>query len=262
MAEVTSYVHGTPSWIDLATPDPAAARDFYGSLFGWEFSEEPTDQEGVNYIMVTKGGKTVAGMMELTSEMAESGMPPCWSSYVTVDDLERTVAKVEPAGGSVRQPPMDVMEAGRMAVIADPAGAVICLWQKKQHIGSELVNEHGTLTWNELITPDPGKAAEFYADVLGWTAQTEPMPNGNYTVFHTEGGNPNGIAGAMEPPMPGMPPFWGVYLAVDDCDKTMEEAKGSGAQVLAGPMDIEGVGRMATFMDPQGAAFSVMQPPS
>lgn len=261
MSHVSSYVHGTPSWIDLATPDPAAARDFYRSLFGWEYDDQPAGEDAT-YTMCRKGDASAAGIMQLSPEMAASGMPPCWSTYVSVDDLDSTVAKVAPAGGAVMRPPMDVMDAGRMAVIADPTGGTICLWEAKQHIGAEVVNEHGALAWTELITPDPAEVGGFYADVLGWTAQTVPMPTGDYTVFNTPGGNPDGIAGAMAPPMEGMPSFWGVYFAIDDCDAAVATATAAGATVLAEPMDIPGVGRMASLTDPHGAVFSLMQFPA
>lgn len=259
MPEVTSYAHGVPSWIDLSTPDLAASRAFYGPLFGWEFDEQPTDDVGMTYTMVTRNGKAVAGMMLLGPEMAAQGVPPSWSSYVNVDDVDARTARVEPAGGQVIQPPMDVMTAGRMAVIADSTGAVICLWEKREHIGAELVNEHGTLVWNELITPDPAEAAEFYAQVLGWRSETAPMDGFEYTVFHVDGADPNGIAGAMRPPMEGMPAFWGVYFAVDDTDAVVAAAVERGATVLAEPTDLPGVGRMAALLDPQGAAFSVLR---
>ncbi len=259
MPDVDSYAHGIPSWIDLATPDPEASKSFYAALFGWDYDHEDTDQPGVPYIMCRIRGRAVAGMMLLSPQMAESGMPPVWTTYLNVDDLDAATAKVTPAGGSVLQAPMEVMEAGRMAVVADPSGAVFCLWQKKEHVGAEVVNEHGALSWNELITPDPAQVAPFYQEVVGWTAQTAPMPMGDYTVFFVEGGNPNGIAGAMATPMEGMPTFWGVYFAVGDCDAAVATAVGMGATVMAEPMDLEGVGRMAALVDPQGATFSVMQ---
>lgn len=260
MTVMTSYPPGVPSWIDLATPDPEAAKSFYGALFGWEYSEEATDQPGVHYVMARKDGHSAAGMMQLSEEMAASGMPPVWSSYVTVPDVEATVAKVGPAGGTVLQPAMDVMEAGRMAVVADPAGAVICLWQAKEHIGAEVVNEHGALTWNELITPDPAAVAPFYAELFGWTTEAVPMEGGEYTLFRVDGGNESGIAGAMAPPMPGMPAFWGVYFNVDDVGATVELAKGLGAQVLMEATAMPGVGTLAALTDPQGAVFSLMTP--
>lgn len=212
--------------------------------------------------MCSKGGKAAAGIMELSPQMAQAGMPPVWSSYVTVDDLEEATGKVEPAGGQVMRPPMDVMDAGRMAVITDSTGAAICLWEVKDSIGAEVVNEHGALSWNELLTPEPAQAAEFYAQVLGWTSEAMSMPMGDYTVFKVEGGNDDGIAGAVTPPMQGMPPAWLVYFIVDDCDATVALATEKGATVMGSPMDVPGVGRMAPIQDPQGAMFAVMTPES
>lgn len=258
MPDVSTYAHGVPSWIDLATPDPEASKAFYGALFGWDFEDEDSGQPGTPYIMCRLRGRAVAGMMLLAPEMAESGMPPVWTTYINVDDLDAAVARVAPAGGHVIQAPMEVMEAGRMAVVADPSGAVFCLWEKTGHAGAEVVNEHGALTWNELITPDPAQVAPFYGAVLGWTARSTPMPTGTYTSFVAEGADPNGIAGAMAPPMEGIPAYWGVYFAVDDCDAAVAAATRLGAGVLADPMDLEGVGRMAVLADPQGAAFSII----
>ena len=260
MTTMTEYPHGVPSWIDLATPDPAASKEFYGALFGWEYDDQPTDQEGSDYTMATLHGQSAAGMMLLAPEMAASGMPPVWSTYVTVDDIDASVAKVEAANGSVMRPPMDAMEAGRFAVVADPAGAVICLWEAKEHIGAGIVNEHGAFSWSELITPDPHTVTAFYATVFGWTAETMPLPSGAYTVFHVQGGNENGIAGAMAPPMDGMPSFWGVYFTVDDAAATVDLAKQLGAQVLMDATQMPGVGTLATLMDPHGAIFSIMAP--
>ena len=261
MTHVSSYAHGVPSFTDLATPDPDASQRFYGALFGWDFDTRPAGPDAT-YTMCSKDGKVAAGMMQLSPEMAQSGMPPVWSSYVTVDDLEAATAKVAPAGGQVMRPPMDVMDAGRMAVVTDSAGAVFCLWEAGESIGSEVVNEHGAVTWNELLTPDPAQAAGFYGELLGWTAQTMPMPMGDYTVFFVEGGNENGIAGSMTPPMPGMPPAWLVYFNVDDCDATAELATEHGATVMGQPMDVPGVGRLVPIQDPQGAMFAVMTPAS
>jgi hypothetical protein len=259
---MTSYAHGVPSWVDLATPDPDAAKAFYGALFGWEFEARPTDTEGVDYTMAVKDGSNVAGMMQLMPEMAAAGMPPVWSTYINVADLDAAVARVAPAGGDVRSPAMDVMDSGRMAIVADPTGAVVGLWQAKDHIGADLVNEHGAVTWNELLTSDVDAASSFYRDVVGWTAQAVPMPTGEYTLFHADGGNTDGIAGAMASPMPGMPSFWGVYFFVDDVEATVEAATAAGAQVMMEATAMEGVGTLATLVDPQGAAFSIMHPAS
>lgn len=253
MPERTSYPAGTPSYIDLSTTDVDGARSFYNALFGWDYEASP-DPEANGYVSITKNGKNVAGMMQQQKEHADMGMPPAWNSYVTVDDIDAMPDKVTAAGGQVLAPPFDVMTAGRMSVIMDPTGAAVCMWQPKDAIGSELVNEHGALTWNELIDSDVDKAATFYADLFGWETAAMDMGDFTYTLFKNGGKD---IAGAMAPPMEGMPNFWGVYFAVDDCDATVETAKTSGATVLAEPMDTP-PGRMATLMDPQGAAFSVL----
>ena len=249
MAERSSYEPGTPSWIDLGTTDVAGAQSFYGSLFGWTFDDQ--GEEAGHYVMCLKDGKPVAGMMQADPD---SGMPVAWSSYVTVRDADATAAAVRDAGGQVLQEPFDVMTAGRMSVLMDPTGAVICTWQPNEHIGAHLVNEHGALTWNELITPDPDAAAAFYGKVFGWAA--EPF-GGDYTGFKLAGRD-DAIAGMMRPPMEGMPPYWNVYFAVDDCDATAGAAESAGASVLMPPTDMEGVGRLAALMDPQGAGFSVI----
>lgn len=259
MPEVTSYPQGMPSWVDLATTNPRAAQRFYGTLFGWEFEEQEPGGPP-SYAMCSKGGKAVAGIMPMSAEMEASGVPPMWASYVTVADIERTVARVEPAGGTVLQPPMEIVDAGRMALITDPTGGTLALWEAKNHIGAQLVNEHGTLIWNELMTPDAARAAAFYADVIGWRSETTQAPHGDYTVFLLDTDPPRGIAGALPPPEPGLAPFWGVYFGVDDCDATTAHAAKLGATVHAGPMDIPEVGRFAFFTDPQGAGFYILQP--
>jgi predicted enzyme related to lactoylglutathione lyase len=259
MPERTEYAPGTPSWVDLATPDLAASEQFYGALFGWDFDVQDTGDPANPYVIATQDEKAVAGVMSLTPEMSEGGMPPVWSTYVTVRDADETVAKAKELGGTVLREPMDVMDAGRMAVVADPTGAVFCVWQAKEHIGAEVVNEPYSLTWNELITPDVDAAASFYAGLFGWKASSMEMgPDGpTYTVWML--GDDNGIGGAMPPPMEGMPPFWGVYFSVADCDATVAQAKDLGASVLAEPMDLPDVGRMAALVDPQGAVFSVIK---
>lgn len=252
----TSYAQGTPSWVDLATSDVAAARSFYGQLFGWEYEENPTGPDGGVYVMATKGGANAAGIMDLSPEMAAGGVPPMWSTYLAVDDLDATASKVEGAGGQVMMPPMDVMEAGRMALVVEPSGAVVGLWQAADHIGAEVVNEHGALIWNELLSPDVPAAAAFYDAVLGMGTETVDMPMGPYTIFTADGEQ---VAGAMAPPMEGVPAHWAVYFAVDDCDAAVAKVQELGGACFAEPMDIP-PGRMAGLSDPQGAMFFVLQP--
>jgi uncharacterized protein len=159
-------------------------------------------------------------------------------------------------GGTVVAAPMDVMDAGRMAVLADPTGAVSCMWQAKDHIGAELVNEHGALIWTELMTSDIDAASKFYAALYGWSIDAESVGEMTYTMFSV-GERP--VAGGMKSPMAGIPPNWGPYFAVDDCDATVDIAKGLGASIFMGPEDGP-PGRMAALADPQGAVFSLLTP--
>ena len=249
--EMQSYAPGTPSWVDLGTPDLVGATAFYRGLFGWQIDEGPAEAGG--YCMCLLRGQPVAGLGPSMSPEA----PPFWASYVSVDDADASTAKAKELGGSVIVEPMDVMTVGRMAVLADPAGAVFSVWQPRDHAGAGLVNEPGTLAWTELITTDVDGAKAFYGGLFGWTADTkgEGMP---YTEFQLDG---RSLAGMMpkSPEMPaGMPSMWGVYFAVDDADATAAKVTELGGAVMMGPMDIE-PGRFAVVADPSGAVFNVMK---
>ncbi|NNF54217.1 MAG: VOC family protein [Acidimicrobiales bacterium] len=251
-----SYAHGTPSWIDLSTTDVEGAQEFYGPLLGWSFETNPTP-EGGKYTMASLKNKSAAGMMQQAEEQAQMGIPPMWNTYITVDDLDQAVAKTTEAGGSVMMPPMEVMDSGRMAVITDATGAVVCLWQANNHIGSEIVNEPGALTWNELITDDVDSAKSFYNSVFGLGATEQDMGEGNIYTTLMQGDDM--VAGVMLPPMDGLPNHWSVYFAVADVDETVAKATELGGTVLGPVMDIPDIGRMAVLQDPQGATFNAMQ---
>lgn len=251
----TEHAPGTPSWVDLQTSDQAGAKSFYSALFGWDYDDQPVGHDaGGNeavYSMANKNGKSVAAI----APVPMPGVPPHWNTYVTVTDVDATAAQVPGAGGTVFMEPFDVMDAGRMAVIADPTSAMLCLWTPKNHIGAQLVNEHGTLSWTELMSPDVPTAADFYNQIFGWIASPIEMPGMQYTEFKL---NDRTIAGGMAPPMDGMPAAWGIYFAVDDTDKVVEIAKSKGGSVLQEPTDIP-PGRMAVLADPAGAVFSVIK---
>lgn len=256
MSERTSYVPGTPCWVDLGTPDVDAAARFYGELFGWEVPEQPNSAEMGGYRRAMKGGKDVAGMMPLMQE----GQPPAWSTYVSVADADAAAKAVAEGGGAVVAEPMDVMDLGRMAVFTDPAGAFFGIWQPGTFAGAELVNEPGAVGWNELSTRDPEGAKRFYGAVFGWEANDLEMEGGGtYTEWRVEG-QPVGGMLDMRGRMPDeVPPHWGVYFGTEDTDATVEKVKAGGGELLFGPMDIE-PGRFATVRDPFGAFFNVMQP--
>jgi predicted enzyme related to lactoylglutathione lyase len=251
----TLHAPGTPSWIDLATPDLAASKRFYGSLFGWDVHDEDTGNPDMPYVIATQDNKAVAGMMRLAPEMQSAGMPPCWNMYVTVTDVDDSAKKVGELGGSVVEGPMDVMTAGRMAVVADPSGAVFCLWQPKDSIGAELVNEPNSFVWDALFTPDIEASKQFYGALFGWRGEAFGGDEA-YTIWQIDG-QANAMGLATTAPK-GTPPFWSITIAVADCDAIVATAADLGARVIEDPSDVEGVGRGAVLMDPQGAAFRVM----
>jgi uncharacterized protein len=257
MSERTSYAPGTPCWVDLATPDLEAAERFYGPLFGWEIPELPNSAEMGGYRRAKLGGKDVAGAMPLMQE----GQPPAWSTYVAVADADATAAAVKDAGGSVISEPMDVMGLGRMAIFADPTGAVFGIWQSGTFAGAELVNEPGALAWNELGTRDPGAAKAFYSAVFGWSFRDNDMGEmGTYTEWLNGEGSIGGMLDISGRLPDEIPAHWLVYFAVENTDAAIETVKSSGGNVPFGPVDIP-AGRFAVAADLWGAAFAVIQMP-
>ena len=250
------YEEGTPSWVDLMTTDPEGAQAFYGALFGWDFQTNPTP-DGQEYIMCSLKGHAAAGLGKQAQEQIDMGIPPMWNTYISVNDIEATVAKVADAGGSVMVPPMEVMDAGHMAIIVDSTGAVVSLWQPNQHIGCEIVNEPGALVWNELLDIDVAAATAFYKAVVGLDAEQHDMGGPDpYTVLMNGDAQ---VAGASNPPMEGIPNQWSVYFAVADADAAIATATELGGTVMAPAYDVPQVGRMAGIQDPAGAMFWIMQ---
>ena len=156
-----TYEPGTFSWAELATTDGDAAKGFYSKVFGWDYDDNEVPGGGGIYSMAQVEGKYVGAIFQADG-------PARWNSYITVDDVGETVEKAREAGATIHADPFDVGDAGKMAVIQDPSGGVFSVWQAKDHIGAQLVNAHGALTWNDLMTYDVDKAAEFYTEVFGW----------------------------------------------------------------------------------------------
>ena len=253
MPEVNGYVHGDFSWVDLCTEAPDKAKVFYSALFGLAFHDE-REGDQVVYTLGLKGEKPVLGLMEKPQQMCEMGIPNVWETYITVNDVEAALAKVTPAGGTPMGPVMEPSGAGRMAVVADPAGAVAVLWEAVGHDGAALKSEHGTLCWNQLLSSDADKALSFYSEVLGWT--TVPLDMEDSTGI-MRGGDMIASAGPL--PAPGIPSHWAVYFAVDDCDGTAAQCLELGGQVAVPPMNTP-PGRMAQLIDDTGAMFWVITP--
>ena len=250
-----SYAQGTPNWVDLQTTDQAAAKAFYGEVFGWTYDDQPMDA-GAVYSMAKIGDGQVAAIAPQSPELKAAGAPAMWNTYLAVDSVDDATAKVGPAGGTVAMEPFDVMDAGRMSFVLDPSGAAVALWQANQHIGATLVNEPGTVSWNELITDNPA-AVTFYEQVLGVTTTTVDMGGNKYTMFQVGGKE---VGGTTPPPMAGTPNHWHVYFSVADADATAAKIKQLGGSVLVEPFDTP-IGKMAVVADPQGAVFSLFQAP-
>ncbi len=242
------YAPGTFCWEELATSDLEGAKAFYGEVLGWAYEDLPLD-DGQVYVMATVDGHRVAALMGTEHH-------PHWRSYVSVEDVDAAAARVIELGGSVRLEPFDVMDAGRLAGVADPTGASVMLWQPGEHPGAGLVNVPGALSWNDLQTTDVGAAADFYAVLLGWRIAAIPSaPGGRVSV--SVGGRLNGGIAALPPGAPGMPPEWLPFFAVEDVSEAVGVAHGAGARVLAPPMEVPS-GSMAVLVDPQQAAFAVL----
>jgi predicted enzyme related to lactoylglutathione lyase len=240
MGERERYPPGTFSWADLRTTDAAAAKAFYTKVFGWEAADGEADTR------FSLDGKDVAALHTVDEEAH-------WSSYVTVEDVDAAVAKARELGGEVPVEPLDVAEAGRTAVVRDPVGALVYLWQPKGEHGAGRVNEPGCMVWNELASPDLDKAREYYTGLFGWTLETEDGTG--YEVIRTGGALNGGLRGTQEDE----PPHWLVYFTVPaSCDETAGVVREAGGQVIAGPMDT-GVGRIAIVADPQGARFALFE---
>jgi predicted enzyme related to lactoylglutathione lyase len=256
MPKRTSYAQGTPNWVDLQTTDQPAAKQFYAGLFGWTYDDQPMP-DGPVYSMAQLGGENVAAIAPQSPDLAAAGAPPMWNTYIAVDSVDDAVAKVEAAGGTVAMPAFDVMDAGRMAFVLDPGGAAVGLWQAGQHIGAALVNEPGTMIWNELVTADPDASTGFYREVLGLTTSTMNMGGSDYTAFQAGDAM---VGGTTPPQVPGTPNHWHVYFAVANADEAAAKITELGGEVVVKPFDTP-AGRIATVRDPQGATFSIVQPP-
>ena len=256
MSQRTSYPPGTFSWVDLSTSDPQAAKAFYGKLFGWEAVDMPAGEAGV-YTMLRLHGDDVAALSEQTEQERSMGIPPHWNSYITVEDVDASAKRARSLGATIIAAPFDVLDAGRMAVVQDPTGAMFSIWQPRDHIGARRVNEPGAFTWNDLATTDAGAARDFYTGLFGWDASTLDAGPISYTTWKV-GGRSNGGMMELTGDQAGVFPHWMPYFGVESVGETARTAEGLGARVLFGPMEVP-AGRFVTLQDPQGAAFSLFE---
>ena len=257
MVRHTAYEPGTPSWADVTSPDPEAARAFYGELFGWTGEPSPLP-EAMGYTVLMLGDAAVAGLAPTFGEM-----PPLWNTYVTVADVDEALAGAAAVGGQVLMEAMDVLDVGRLAVIADPGGAALALWQPRNHIGAEVRMEPNAMCWVELNTRDPEAAVAFFGSLFGWKAQqvggpeSEGGPGFDYLMLQL-GDTPVGGIITMDENWPAeVPPHWMVYFAVADCDVAAAKVAELGGEVCVPPTDIP-PGRFAVVNDPHGAVFTII----
>jgi hypothetical protein len=252
MPEVNSPAPGQFCWIELGTTDPEAAKGFYAELFGWNVNVNDMGAMG-KYSIFRKGDRDAAAMYGLMAEQKAQGVPSNWMTYIGVTSADDAVAKAAELGGSVMQPPFDVMDFGRMAVLKDPQGAVFSVWEAKTHWGVTIRDEANTLCWNELATNDPAAAAGFYTKLTGWTAKESP----EYTEWNLDGKAIGGMRTIKEGEP--APPSWMPYFMVDDCDAMTAKAQSGGGTACVEPLDMPGVGRFSVLIDPQGAVFALYE---
>jgi predicted enzyme related to lactoylglutathione lyase len=248
MGTRTTYPPGTFSWVDLATTDLDAARDFYTSLFAWVADADAGGS------MLRVDGSLVSAIFPLSEDARAAAAPASWTSYVTVPDVDATVARAVELGGAVAREAFDLMDVGRVALIEDPQGAVLALWQAGTHFGAERVNDVGCLCMNELVTSDLDAARTFYEQLFGWTTGLVDTGPGGPTLVWVQN---NGSLNAHMSVEPGSP-HWRPYFTVESTASTVAQLESLGGSVVAGPFPIPD-GSIAVVCDPQGAEFALFE---
>jgi uncharacterized protein len=267
MSERDGYEPGVPCWVAAVHPDPEKAVSFYTELFGWEAANLMAPGSPGKYFICTRRGRDVAAV----GSERDGGAPsvPAWDTYILAESADDTVAKVADAGGSVIIEPFDRLDAARIAIVADPAGARFGVWQPGEHRGAQLVNEPGAWSMSQLNTRDPVGAKVFYGAVFGWETDTFDMGQSEITLWRLPGyvgGEPTQpvsreVVGVMVPISGDRSPedvsaHWSVDFWVDDVDATADKAAELGGEVVVPPFRTS-VGKTAVLADPQGAVFSV-----
>jgi len=258
MSERNGFDFGVPCWVDTWQRDADAAARFYAGVFGWE-----TDGGDGEPYMCRLRGRDVALIGQLPA--ADAHRPAAWLTHVRVEDVEETVRRIRDAGGSVPIGPIDSLEGGRIAIVADPAGAHFGIWEQGEHRGAQVVNEAGAWAWAQLHTRNVERSPAFYAAVFGW--ETEPFGD-DVTMFRL----PGFVGGEPEQPVPrdvvagmqpmgdelpaGVPPHWRMDFWVDDVDQTIARAEERGGRAVVPAYDTD-FARQAVVADPAGAVFSV-----
>ncbi len=249
-----AWADGTPSWVDLMAPDQAKAVAFYRALLGWDV--RTGGEETGFYGMATLAGRPVAGIGQIPEGQ---DMPAAWTTYLSVSDADKAVSAITEAGGQVVMPVMDVMKEGRMAIAADPAGAVFGLWEPGNHYGTQVTGAPGVMAWNECMSRDYPAAKAFYEQVFGYTFQDLSNDQFTYAVLQVDGGPVGGI-GAMPDGVPAeVPSHWSVYFSVANADESAAKVVELGGRTLSELRDSP-YGRQVQVADDQGVLFTLIAP--
>ncbi|WP_410668704.1 VOC family protein [Amycolatopsis sp. cmx-4-68] len=249
-----AWPDGTPSWVDLMVPDQAKAVAFYSGLFGWDV--QTGGEETGFYGMAMLRGRPVAGIGQTPPGQE---MPAVWTTYLSVSDVDKLAAAITEAGGQIVMPVMEVMKEGRMAVAADPAGAVFGLWEPGHHTGTQVTAAPGTLAWNECMSRDFPAAKAFYEQVFGYGFQDLSNDDFTYAVLLVDGRPVGGLGGLPASVPAEVPSNWSTYFAVADADASAAKAVELGGQALDQPSDSP-YGRQVRIADDQGVTFLVIAP--
>jgi predicted enzyme related to lactoylglutathione lyase len=246
-------------WHDLMTTDTGAAKAFYAQVFGWSMQAFPGENE---YTVVSAGSIGVGGIMPIPAQASERGAPACWQGYIAVPDVDVWAARIQDKGGATVQPPQDIPNVGRFAVVADLHGAVFIIFTAKSEGAKPNPSQGtpGTVGWNELHAGNGLAACDWYSALFGWSQarDVDMGPMGVYRLFSTDGPD---AAGGMMTKMPEAPvPFWAYYFNVETLDAAMERVNVAGGKVINGPMEVPGPMFIANCQDPQGAWFSMVAP--
>jgi uncharacterized protein len=244
-------------WYELMTSDAKAAEGFYSKVVGWKAQD--SGHPGMNYTLLHAGDVPIAGLMALPKEACDAGAKPGWSGYVGVDDVDAYVGRITKAGGKVHVPPTDIPDVGRFAMVADPQGAVFCLFKPLSDMPRPPADATtpGMVGWHELMAADGAKAFDFYAGQFGWTKDEalDMGAMGRYQLFAAGG---PAIGGMMTKPAEIPMPFWTYYFRVDAIGAALERLKAEGGKVINGPMEVPGGDWIVQGVDPQGAMFSLV----
>jgi uncharacterized protein len=256
VALIKKYKPGEYCWTDLGTTNVISAKKFYRGIFGWKTKDFPMGMGDAKYTIATVDGKDACAFYPMSDDQKKMKIPPFWLPYISVKSVDDTVKKAKAARGKVISAPMDLKPRGRMAILQDPTGATVAIWQAGTRKGAGIDDMPGTVCWHDLNTPKPPAAGKFYTKVFGWKTVDQKFGANNYHLFQL---GKEAVCGMWPTMMKKLPPSWVTYWQVADCAKTVAKVKRLGGLVLMGTTPVPGMGRFAIVKDPQGAALGVLE---